>query len=250
MTEPRDAIVRGHERDDRARAGGGDRRRRAGRNRPLVFARFERPTDFADDASGIGAEAEVACDFGGREQVTGAGDRTIDRHRAGDGPVRADAVAAGGALRERCDGVRTRVLLGPRVFDGFPAAAAHLFSQEPRHLDRIRDDEAASVGGHEQVARARLAATVDAVRAAARQPREVRLRGEQDPAEIALARESGEAVGFVVEFGHIPGCRSFPVNSLSRCIHVHDLHHGEHDEHDEHEEHPGVAQGFSPARQP
>jgi hypothetical protein len=202
MAEAGDAIVGGDERHDRARAGGRHGRGRACGDGALVFAGLEIAAHLAEDAAGVGAEAAVTLDLRRGEQVPRPRDRPIDRRRAGDRPVRADRLAARGPLREPGHGVRPGVLVGPRILDRLPAAAVDLFRQQPRHLDRIRDDETAPVGGDHQVAGAGLAAAVDAVRPATGQPREVRLRGEQDAGEAAVAGEPGEAIGFLVEFCH------------------------------------------------
>ena len=73
---------------------------------------------------------------------------------------------------------------------------------EPRHLDPVGNDDATSVGGDEDGARAGLARAVDAVRPPAGYPGEVGLRREQKAAEPTHLAEARNAVELLIEFGH------------------------------------------------
>ena len=202
MTEAGDTVVGGHERHDRARANGCHRSGRSRRNRAFLIAGLECPAHFPENASGIRAELKVTLDLRLRQKIAGARDRTIDGDGVHDWPVGADRSATSRLLRQTRDGLRPRVLVGPRVLDGLPVASAQLFAQKPRHLDGVGDDEAAAVGGKEKVAGTGLAAPVDAIRPAASQPGEVGLGRQQNPAEIAFPGQPHETVRFFVKFCH------------------------------------------------
>ena len=94
--------------------------------------------------------------------------------------------------RARCararDGARRILILGPGILDRLVVEPRELLVEEPRHLDRVGEDEAAAVGGDEQPRGAGFAARVDAVGAAAREPGDVVVAGEQDALHAGRVR--------------------------------------------------------------
>ena len=115
MTEAGDTVVGGHERHDRARANGCHRSGRSRRNRAFLLAGLECPAHLPEHASGIRAELKVTLDLRLRQKIAGARDRTIDGDGVHDWPVGADRSATSRLLRQTRDGLRPRVLVGPRV---------------------------------------------------------------------------------------------------------------------------------------
>ena len=99
------------------------------------------------------------------------------------------------------------MLLGPRVLARAEAQTGQRFVEQPRHLDIVGDDETLAPRADQQAAAAALAAAVDLVRSAAGEPRKVRLRVDQNPAEPARGGEAGEAIDFLVDLEHgVPSC--------------------------------------------
>ena len=175
------------------------------RDLELLEIGHQAAAQLTDDPAQIAAQHAIARRLRRGEEGARGGDAGFDRRAARQQAVAPDsgaALAADRAFGGRDRRARVSLLFGPRVLARRELQSGQRLVLQARHFDVVGDHEALAARADEQAAAAVLAAAVDAIRSAARQPREVRLRVEQDAAQPPRGGETGEALDLLVDLMH------------------------------------------------